>query len=65
MTALDGDRGRLTVDLNGKEAEFGLPRGVRVMDGTRVRRLGDVKRDAVVTLIFSWDRERLLAIDLR
>jgi hypothetical protein len=42
-----------------------LPRGIKVMEGTRVRHLPDVTPDTMVGLVLSVDRMQLLAIDLQ
>jgi hypothetical protein len=65
VRALDGDTGRLTVLVDEKEVTFALPPGIKVMELTRVRHLPDVKPDAIVSLVFSLDRSKVLAIDLR
>lgn len=64
-TALDGDAGRLTVEIEGSKKTYSLRPGIKVMNGTRVMRLSDVHPNLAVNLILSLDREQVLAIDLR
>jgi hypothetical protein len=65
VKAIDGDAGRLTVDVDGQDKSYDLPRGVKIMNGTRVRRLGDLAEDLSVTLVMSIDRQQLLAVDMK
>jgi len=64
VKALDADRGRLTAEVAGNDKTFDLPRDVKVMDKTRVRRLADLQANLVVSLVLSLDRQQLLAIDI-
>jgi hypothetical protein len=65
VKALDGDGGKLVVEVGGKPRTFELGQGLKVMYGTRVRRLVDLQPDLAVTLVLSLDREQLLAVDTR
>ncbi len=62
---LDGEEGRLTVEVNGIDRTFALRKGFKVMSGTRVMRLVDLRADLPVNLVLSLDREQLLAVDIR
>jgi hypothetical protein len=61
---MDGDNGKLTVQIDGKEKTFSL-QNAKVMNGTRVMRLADLQPDLMATLVLSLDRELLLAVDIR
>jgi hypothetical protein len=65
VKALDGDAGRLTVEVEGKNKSYLLPRHVKIINGTRVMRLGDLQSNLAVNLVMSLDREQLLAVDVR
>jgi hypothetical protein len=65
VKALDGEAGRLTVEVEGQNKSYLLPRGVKIMNGTRVMRLGDLESNLAVNLVFSIDREQLLAVDMK
>lgn len=65
VKALDGDGGKLVVEVDGKARTFELGQDLKVMYGTRVRRLMDLQPNLAVTLLLSLDREQLLAVDTR
>lgn len=65
VKSLDGNAGRLTVNVDGRDKTYELQRGVKVMSGSRVRRLADLEPNLPVNLIFSLDRQQLLAVDVR
>jgi hypothetical protein len=64
VKSMDGDNGKLTVQIDGKEKTFSL-QNAKVMNGTRVMRLADLQPDLMATLVLSLDRELLLAVDIR
>ncbi len=65
VKTLDADGGQLTVVVNGTEKTFALRTDIKVMNGTRVMRLGDLQPNLPVNLVLSLDRQQLLAVDLR
>lgn len=65
VKAVDGNAGRLTVDLDGRNQSYELPRGVKIMNGTRVMRLAELEANLSVNLVLSFDREQLLAVDMK
>lgn len=65
IKTLDADAGELTVEVNGNEKTYVLPEDIKVMYGSRVRRLSDLQPNQEVSLVLSLGQERLLAVDLR
>lgn len=64
VKTLEGDGGQLTAEVDGNEKVFLLPRDVKVMDRSRVRRLGELGPDVAVTLVLSLDRRQLVGIEV-
>jgi Cu/Ag efflux protein CusF len=65
VKTLDGDGGKLVVEVDGQARTFELGRNLKIKYGSRVKRLMDLQPNLAVTLVLSLDREQLLAVDTR